>query len=185
MSLAREILRQKKQELLAQVAELRKDIRELDAALELLGDVAGKAGSTVSPAGSVPSPINAAILEAISQGNSTPEAIYLFVVHQMQVDTTKNSISTRLSKLKNDGLIENDGQGWTLVEKAKGSDAQTSEPFDELGPATGRERGYPPSAPEGSIPSGSTVARDLKAGLANVQGTMPSRLRDLDDEIPF
>jgi regulator of replication initiation timing len=57
--------------------------------------------------------------------------------------------------------------------KAEGSVAQTTEPSNNSGPATGRERGYPPSAPEGSIPSGSTASQS------------PRPFRDLDDEIPF
>jgi hypothetical protein len=176
MSLAREILKQKKQELLAQAAEIRKGIRDLDAALEVLGEP--ETGKSAAIAGQS-SPINAAILEAISHGNGTPESIYLFIRDQTSVETTKNSISTRLSKLKNDGLIDHDGQGWVLANKAEGSDAPTSEPSDKSGPV-GRERGYPPSAPEGSTPSGSTASYDLGDILGE-----KLRERSLDDEIPF
>jgi transposase-like protein len=82
-----------------------------------------------------------------------------------------------------EGLLDHDGEGW-IVPETKGSGVPAPEPFDNSGPV-GRERGYPPSAPEGSIPSGSTDIRTLKAGLANVLATMPSRKQDWDDEIPF
>ncbi|RWO77593.1 hypothetical protein [Mesorhizobium sp.] len=184
MSLALDILKKKKLELLAQAADIRKGIREIDAALDVLGDPdAAKATAVSSGAG--PSPINNAIIDAISQGNTTPATIFDFITEHRQIDTSKASVSTRLSKMKHEGLIDNDGQGWALVGKAEGSGAETPEPSNtELGPV-GRERGYPPSAPEGSIPSGSTVVQNLQAGVANVQATMPARSRELDDEIPF
>ncbi|RVD71395.1 MAG: hypothetical protein E5V62_14860 [Mesorhizobium sp.] len=186
MSLARDLLRQKKQELLAQVAEIRKDIRELDAALELLEgggkDAASSEGKFFSPTVTAgPSPINAAILEAIKNGNGTPEAIYLFIRDHLQIDTTKNSVSTRLSKMKNDGLIDNDGQGWTVVQKAEGPGASTSEPSKpEMGPATGRGTVFPATPPEGSIPSGSTASRPFGPIFGESR-----EMRDADDEIPF
>ncbi|MER8645409.1 hypothetical protein [Mesorhizobium sp. M1252] len=189
MTLALDILKKKKQELLAQAAEIRKDIRELDAALELLED-AGKGaagGGTFFPAtvAAGPSPINNAIIDAISQGNTTPATIFDFITEHRQIDTSKASVSTRLSKMKHEGLIDNDGQGWALVGKAEGPGAETPEPSNtELGPV-GRGTPYPGTHPEGSTPSGSTVVQNLKAGLANVQATMPSRSRELDDEIPF
>ncbi len=59
-------------------------------------------------------------------------------------------------------------------QNAEGPGAQTTEPSGSSGPV-GRERGYPPSAPEGSIPSGSTASQTPSSGFS----------RDLDDEIPF
>ncbi|ESY83892.1 hypothetical protein X740_00595 [Mesorhizobium sp. LNHC221B00] len=185
MSLALDILKKKKQELLAQAAEIRKDIRELDAALELLED-AGKGASgggtffsaTVTAG---PSPINNAIIDAISQGNTTPATIFDFITEHRQIDTSKASVSTRLSKMKHEGLIDNDGQGWVVVGKAEGPGAETPEPSNtELGPV-GRERGYPPSAPEGSNPSGSTASLSLE----DAAEALRPKSRDLDDEIPF
>ncbi|MBZ9870167.1 hypothetical protein LB542_04725 [Mesorhizobium sp. BR1-1-9] len=189
MSIAKEILKQKRQELLAQVAEIRKDIREIEAALEVLGGetrtvagtiYTGNANFSLLPAGA--SPINNAIIDAISQGNTTPAAIFDFITEQRQIDTSKNSVSTRLSKMKNDGLIDNDGQGWTVVKKAEGSGAEAPEPSNHpaLGPV-GRERGYPPSAPEGSNPSGSTASLSLSDAIDAVRHRSP----EPDDEIPF
>lgn len=177
MSYAGDILRAKRQELAAQASELRKSIREIDAALELLGEAEGS-----KSVGSSASPINAAIVEAVSQGCSTPAQIYNFVTHVKEIDTSKNSISTRLSKLKNDGVIDNNENGW-VPKKAEGSDIGTSEPSKDMGPVTGRERGYPPSAPEGSIPSGSTASR-LSPDEDDGWDT-PIHRRPLTDEIPF
>ncbi|MGY3328517.1 hypothetical protein ACVILI_001534 [Mesorhizobium sp. USDA 4775] len=186
MSIATEILKQKRQELLARAAEIRKDIRDIDAALEILGGEArtvagtiytGNANFSLLPAG--PSPINNAIIDAISQGATTPAAIYEFITEQRQIDTSKNSVSTRLSKMKNDGLIDNDGRGWTVVKKAEGSGAETPEPSNaELGPV-GRGTPFPGTHPEGSNPSGSTASQTPNLDW---DGTPK---RELDDEIPF
>lgn len=175
MSFAGDILRAKRQQLMGEVAEIRRSIRELDAALEVLGEAElGKNGGAASA-----SPINAAIVDAISQGNSTPAQIFEFVTTQKDIDTSKNSISTRLSKMKNDGLIDHDGHGWVLL-KTEGSDASTSKPSSNMGPATGRGKGFPSNTPEGSIPSGSTTSHDLADLLED-----KSPRRPLDDEIPF
>lgn len=172
---------------MARAAEIRKDIRDIDAALEILGGE-GKTVAGVMYAGEAtfrvevgPSPINNAILEAISLGNTTPAAIYEFITEQRQIDTSKNSVSTRLSKMKNDGLIDNDGQGWSVVKKEEGPGAKASEPSKpEMGPATGRGTVFPATPPEGSIPSGSTASRPFAPILDETR-----EMKDSDDEIPF
>lgn len=95
-------------------------------------------------------------------------------------DTSNTSVSSILSRLKVDGLVEKTGEGWKKVRNAKGSDVSASEPFEELGPV-GRERGYPPSAPEGSSPSGSTASHQF----GDIVGGMLRKSREPDDEIPF
>lgn len=166
MSRAVEILRSERQRMLAEIGELRKGVREIDVALAaILGDDA--AGSN-QPS----SPINEGILAAIQNGRGTPASILAFLQQYRQVDTSKHSVSTRLQKMKADGIIAHDGEKWVLPQNQEGSDAPTSEPSNGSGPV-GRERGYPPSAPEGSIPSGSTASQS------------PHPSRDLDDEIPF
>lgn len=179
MSLAKEVLKAKKQEIVSQIAELRKGLRDIEAALEILEPSATVESKAVTGGHTV----NQAILWAVHNGNGTPAEIYAFITNEMNVDTSKNSVSTRLSKMKNDGLLDHDGERW-IIPEGKGPDAPTPGPFEELGPV-GRGTGFPSSTPEGSIPSGSTVVQELKSGLANVAKTMPPRHRDLDDEIPF
>lgn len=94
-------------------------------------------------------------------------------------ETINTSVSPILSRLLKDGAVTKSGDRWRVVKNETAPDAIASEAVQELGPV-GRERGYPPSAPEGSIPSGSTASRDLDDILRDD----PPR-RDLDSEIPF
>ena len=73
-----------------------------------------------------------------------------------------------------DGFVVTDEAARKYGFEKEGGPA-TAEPLSNLGPV-GRERGYPPSAPEGSTPSGSTAPQSPSAGGYS---------RDLDDEIPF
>lgn len=182
MSLAREVLKAKKQEIVSQIADLRKGLRDIEAALEILDPPSGGEGKIVPGDRQT---VNEAILWAVHNGNGTPAEIYNFITNEMSVETSKNSVSTRLSKMKNEGLLEHDGERWIVPLKTKAPDVDASEAFEELGPVTGRGRVFPATPPEGSIPSGSTDVQTLKAGVANVLAGMPSRKRELDDEIPF
>jgi len=154
--------------MLAEVAVLRRGIKEIDTALAAIsGDAA-----VVAPVQSG-SRINDSILEAVKSGAGTPAEIHEFLARHLSVETSKHSVSTRLSKLKNEGHLDHDGTRWVLPKKVEGPAAPTAEPPKQSGPVTGREGGYPPASPEGSIPSGSTVSHR----------SAPSR--ELDDDIPF
>lgn len=177
MSFARDILKAKRQEMLAQISELRKGLREIDQALEILEPALGNEGRTVISVGS--STVNDAIIWAVSNGAGTPAEIYNFITNDLSMETSKNSVSTRLSKMKNEGLLDHDGEHWVLPKKAKGSDGGTSEPLSDQGPV-GRERGFPPTTPEGSIPSGSTASQKPAGDWDG-----PVHRRPLDEEIPF
>lgn len=173
MSRAIEILKAEKQKMLGEIADLKKGVREIDVALAAIGGT--DAAVTASSSGQVGSPINDGIIEAIKNERGTPASIHEFLSRYLKIDTSKHSVSTRLSKMKNEGLIAHDGEKWVLPKK-EGSDDKAPEPSDELelGPATGRGAGFPSNTPEGSIPSGSTASQDPGFGH-----------RNLDDEIPF
>ncbi|MBA3448641.1 MAG: hypothetical protein H0T56_13765 [Pseudaminobacter sp.] len=123
------------------------------------------------------------ILEQISEeGGKTP----LEIAHAITTagrETSNTSVSSILSRLRADKLVDKTGDRWTKLSNAKGSDALTSEPFDQdMGPV-GRGAPFPGYHPEGSIPSGSTASRDLD--LDDILGEVFRTSRDLDDEIPF
>ncbi|WP_306025827.1 hypothetical protein [Oceaniradius stylonematis] len=90
-------------------------------------------------------------------------------------ETTNTTVSSILSRLRKDGQAENRDGRWFLP-NGGGEDSAEAEPKQDQGPV-GRERGYPPSAPEGSSPSGSTPSHQERATNDFV--------RDLDEEIPF
>ncbi|MER9080037.1 hypothetical protein [Mesorhizobium sp. M0220] len=93
-------------------------------------------------------------------------------------ETSNTSVSSILSRLKMDRLVEKAGDGWKKIRDAKGPDVDASEPFEELGPV-GRGTPFPGTHPEGSIPSGSTASR-----LGDILGAKLQE-RDLDEDIPF
>jgi hypothetical protein len=86
-------------------------------------------------------------------------------------DLDPDYIRTVLWRLAQRGILMNkDGRYWR-PKKDEAPDAEASEASNSMGPV-GREGGYPPSTPEGSIPSGSTPVQAADEG-------------DLDDDVPF
>ncbi|WP_370301653.1 hypothetical protein [Pseudooceanicola sp.] len=59
-------------------------------------------------------PIDDAIIEAVKNGVRSPAKILRFLSTQLGVDTTINSVRTRLSRLKKEGKIAHDNRGWIM-----------------------------------------------------------------------
>lgn len=95
-------------------------------------------------------------------------------VHQKgRTDLSADYIRTALWRMGQRGILESNGDGrYWRPRKNEAPDAETSEASETTGPVTGRERGYPPSTPEGSIPSGSTPSQ-------------PAAEVDWEDDVPF
>lgn len=95
------------------------------------------------------------------------------------VEITADYVRTTLWRLGQRNTLQvRNGLYWREpdeAEKVEAPGAETPRASEELGPVTGRERGYPPSTPEGSIPSGSTPSRPL----------VLQEDHDLDDDVPF
>jgi hypothetical protein len=160
---------------------LKKAARDIDAALDALGG-GSESGSSGRPTSQTGSAINDGIIEAIKNEQRTPATIYEFLRRHLGIETSKHSVSTRLSKMKNDGLIAHDGEKWVLPQNAEGSCVDAREPSISSGSVTGRGKGFPSTPPEGSIPSGSTASRRT----ADEDGwESPIHRRPLTDEIPF
>jgi hypothetical protein len=92
-------------------------------------------------------------------------------------DLTSDYVRTALWRMatKKNLIKSEDGLYWREAQHAENveaPDAETSEASEIAGPLGG-ERGYPPSAPEGSIPSGSTHVQPESFDT------------DLDDDVPF
>lgn len=95
-------------------------------------------------------------------------------------DITADYVRTTLWRFAQRELLKNaDGLYWRAItpdtENVTAPDARTSEADNFMGPATGRGTGFPPTPPEGSIPSGSTPPSDYK----------PWHVVPDDDDIPF
>lgn len=97
-------------------------INEYDAAIaaiERVRDHCGPSGLKVeatvirrdAPAGMTR---DAAIIEAIKNGKRQPAAILDFMSRHLGVETTINSVRTRLSRMKSSGEIQHDKRGWIM-----------------------------------------------------------------------
>lgn len=102
------------------------------------------------------------------------------MLHSKGIDNlSADYVRTTLWRLAQRGLLQSqNGLYWRPgapdAANVEAPDAKTSEASEVSGPVTGRERGYPPSTPEGSIPSGSTQSRPN-----------PAWDEDLDPDVPF
>ncbi|WP_043949023.1 hypothetical protein [Candidatus Phaeomarinobacter ectocarpi] len=70
---------------------------------------------------------------------------------------TATTVRTTLHRLKDSDQVEKRGSLWF---KMREGPAEARPSSSNVGPVTGRGKGFPPSAPEGSIPSGSTATPD-------------------------
>lgn len=164
----------------ASLAAARKDFDELDVAVNVLtkhGYIQGDEGQA-APAITAQNGLNdtySYLLRFVPFGEDlaiAPKEVTDMVRRDGRADLSGDYIRTALWRMGQRGVLEgNDGRYWR-PKKEEAPDASTSGASETTGPVTGRERGYPPSTPEGSIPSGST----------HVQAAYES---DLDDDVPF
>ncbi|RWP58003.1 hypothetical protein [Mesorhizobium sp.] len=171
-----QVLLTERENISASIEKMQADLKDAKVALRSIDDaIAHLTGAPATTARSEGPTLKELILEQLSVDRDLTPLEIASALSASGRETSNTSVSSILSRLKADGLAEKAGDGWKKIENAKGSDAQTSEPFEEMGPVR-RERGYPPSAPEGSIPSGSTASSHLGDGRKSA---------DLDEEIPF
>jgi hypothetical protein len=72
-------------------------------------------------------PISDAIVHAINNGVGTPQLIHSYLSEKMSINTTTNSVNTRLSKLKAAGKISHNGRRW-LPAKSSGPELAVPNP---------------------------------------------------------
>ncbi len=114
----------------------------------------------------------------------------LRVAQNLEIDVKRASLRTKIMNYVNSGyvmrvtdgifILTDDGENYfDLLTNEKGP--EESGPNSILGASLARERGYPPSAPEVSIPSSSTSSH-----LDNGSELPPAPpIPKSDDEIPF
>lgn len=171
------VLTQERDETAAEIERLSERLKEARAKQRSLDEaIAVLTGQPVPERGRATGPtLNELILSLLSsEGPGHSPAEIAESLTKGGRETTNTTVSSLLSRMKKEGQAENREGRWFLpIENDEGPD--NAGPQSELGPV-GRERGYPPSAPEGSIPSGSTASHQERAETFS---------RDLDDEIPF
>ncbi|MDP2061764.1 MAG: hypothetical protein Q8J98_01490 [Phaeovulum sp.] len=90
-------------------------IADLDIAISALEDRFGRSKVPDSIDAIAPiSPIDVAIIEAVRSGMHTPAKIHAYIARHLSIDTTVNSVRTRVSRLKSSGKIARDDRGWIM-----------------------------------------------------------------------
>lgn len=143
-----EMLKTRKEELEASISGVMAELRDIDLALAAIGDSVksdkeikkpSKPKSGPSSTTRYAMPVDDAVVMAIAAGTSSPAAILEFLQTMLNIQTTINSVRTRLSKLKKSGLIANGEDGWVIdksfeesASKAEGESAATPPPSVDL-----------------------------------------------------
>lgn len=124
----------------------------------------------------------AIVLELVPFGEQyavAPKDVTAILHNRGLEDITADYVRTTLWRFAQRNVLQSgDGLYWRRtpeLNSVAAPDAETSRADNEsTGPATGRGTGFPPTPPEGSIPSGSTPSN-----------TSPGWGDDLEDDIPF
>ncbi len=114
-----DILHEQERILKNEISELQAELKKVRVALNA---IEGRAQTVSAAPRSGPPTVNDAILEAIKNGRGTPTTILDFIQQELGLETTKNSVSTRLSRMKADGQIDHDSDGeWIIAEQVEAS----------------------------------------------------------------
>lgn len=133
MSNTLELLEAQKEELEKERARLDADINDIDAAIKAIRSRRGGAPSKSSTAPRKTTPpkkttkrsktagqkvsLDDAIVAAVGKAHTTPVMILDYVTDKLGVETTINSVRTRVSRLKREGLLARTKNGWSLPER--------------------------------------------------------------------
>jgi len=117
----REILSKRHDELKASISAVEAEIKDIEAALKAMGPAASPSveGSNTANRFQIrhSMPVNDAIILAIEAGRKTPVSILDYLKEELEINTTINSVRSRVSPLKADGKIAHDGHGWVPIKK--------------------------------------------------------------------
>ena len=91
-------------------------IAEFDAAVNAIEQRRGKPSAPREASAQEPKKLNIddAILEAIKNGVRAPSPILKFLANHLGVQTTINSVRTRVSRMSKQGRLAHDDRGWIL-----------------------------------------------------------------------
>jgi hypothetical protein len=108
-----EILKSRKVDLQRQVDALDREIKDVDVAIAaILKANDGREQAASSPQAKHSMPVDDAIIRAVGAGMKTPTDILSYLERELGINTTINSIRTRVSRLKKNKKIGHDATGW-------------------------------------------------------------------------
>jgi hypothetical protein len=118
-----DVLVARKAEIKQSIKTLQTEEREVDIALAAIEGTRAKVSSSVGTAAGKGSAtgigasmsINDGIIEAVKSGADSPSKIFQFLKPHLGIETTKNSVNTRLGKLRENKLIAHRDGRWVPV----------------------------------------------------------------------
>lgn len=164
----------------------REDRDELAVTLRVLGKHgymgAAETEAVTAGRGAEMNALQAVVIACVPGSGSpgiTPKNVTAILHTAGRPDVSGDYVRTTLWRMAQRGVLKSEnGQYWRIetpdAENVEAPDALTPRANNEsTGPDTGRGTGFPPTPPEGSIPSGSTS--HFTGGFAD----------EMDDDIPF
>lgn len=121
---ARELLLQRQKELKDSIAAVEVELSQIARALRAMDEKPTQIGVQFPPKHDPAPPpahtsvpqhpmkVNDAIVKAVEAGQKTPTQILAYLKDKLGVNTTLNSVRSRVSPLGQAGLIGHDGTGW-------------------------------------------------------------------------
>lgn len=149
---ARDLLLQRQRELKDSISAVEAELSQIVRALKAMDEVPtaiGQFAVRIAPEPKAaldsrppkhPMRVNDAIVIAVEAGQKTPTQILAYLKTKLGVDTTLNSVRSRVSPLGQTGLIGHDDSGWIPVTKRAALDGKPQE--------NGALNGKAASAPE-------------------------------------
>lgn len=117
----REVLTQRREELVAGQAAVEAELRDIDLALKAMNGapVVAAAKPSITSRFQIrhSMPVNDAIVQAVEAGRTTPLQILDYLQNTLDIQTTLNSVRSRVSPLKQEGKISHDGNGWVPAQR--------------------------------------------------------------------
>ncbi len=126
MSSTLEMLRAQEKEIRGRIASLHAELGDVAAAvaaIEARHNPPPKPGAAKEARAALS--INDGIVEAVRNGRGAPTPILHFLKRELGIDTTRNSVSTRLGKLREAGLLAHNGSEWIIAPKNETPSAGT------------------------------------------------------------
>ena len=109
-------LRNRRSDLQKEIELLRRELRHIEIALDA---IAKAEDQEKAAAPDRVMPIDDAVIEAVKNGIRSPSTILKFLETNLHINTTINSVRTRVSRLKNDGRLARDERGWIMPSEVR------------------------------------------------------------------
>lgn len=109
-------LQDRRSELQIEIEVLGRELRHIEIALDAIAKAEGQDKGATS---GQTMPIDDAVIEAVKNGVRSPAKILKFLEKHLGINTTINSVRTRVSRLKNDGRLARDERGWIMPSEVR------------------------------------------------------------------